>query len=393
MTDFEFVLHKADPATRARAGVLQTPHGPVETPVFMPVGTQASVKSLSPAELEKNNAQIILANTYHLRLRPGSDLIRDAGGLHRFESWPHAMLTDSGGYQVFSLQDISKITDEGVAFQSHIDGSKHLFTPESVMAIEHDLGADIIMAFDECPPANAPEARIVSAVDRTLAWARRCLDAHSATPLVHGYPQALFGIVQGGTIQALRERCAAELTAMDFPGYAIGGCAVGEENKTMYRVVEHTAALLPANKPRYLMGVGMPQDILECIANGVDMFDCVMPTRNGRNGCAFTGQGKVNIRNACHTRDFSHPLDASCACYACKNFSRSYIRHLCYAGEILGIRLITEHNIHFFVNLARSAREHILAGDFAAWKAATLDALGPITKDVAAASQPSVPVE
>jgi queuine tRNA-ribosyltransferase len=375
---FSFTLDAADLTSKARAGTFTTPHGPLATPLFMPVGTQATVKAVSPADLAACGASIILANAYHLHLRPGSELVRDAGGLHRFEAWNGSLLTDSGGFQVFSLQDISKITDDGVWFQSYIDGSKHFFSPESVMAIEHNLGADIIMAFDECPPADAPVDKIEKAVERTVRWAARCREAHEKTTFHFGYPQALFGIVQGATTRALRERCCRELAAMDFPGYAIGGCAVGEENRAMYDIVDFTAELLPANRPRYLMGVGMPQDILEAIGRGVDLFDCVVPTRNGRNGCAFTWNGKVNIRNACHTRDFDHGLDPSCECYTCKNFSRSYLRHLSYTGEILGIHLITRHNIHFFLELTRRAREHILAGTFTDWKNEVMAKLGPI---------------
>ena len=373
---FAFQLHAT--AGAARAGTLATPHGPVETPVFMPVGTQATVKAMSPVELAQCGASIILANTYHLHLRPGSALIREAGGLHRFEAWDRAILTDSGGYQVFSLKEISKVTDEGVAFQSHINGDRHVFSPERVIEIQRELGADIIMAFDECPPADAPEQRVADAVDRTLRWAARCAEAHDRLPVLYGAPQALFPVVQGGTIPSLRERCAAELVKLGAPGYAIGGCAVGEENEVMYRVVRQTAVLLPGDRPRYLMGVGMPQDILECIEAGVDMFDCVLPTRSGRTGAAFTSQGRLNLRNACHTHDHGHGLDPACDCYACKAFSRAYIRHLVMAGEILGIRLLTMHNVHYFVNLARTARQRIAEGSFAAWKTETLQALGAV---------------
>lgn len=338
----------------------------------MPVGTQATVKALSPEELETCGCPIILGNTYHLHLRPGSELIRDAGGLHKFEQWKGALLTDSGGFQVFSLRDISKITEEGVTFQSHIDGSRHLFSPERVMEIEHNIGADIIMIFDECPPADAEPAVIEKAVDRTLRWAVRCKEEHEKLPFHFGFPQALFGIVQGGTIRPLRERCARELVAMDFPGYALGGLAVGEKIETTYDVVDYAAELLPAYKPRYLMGVGTPQDILLCIERGIDMFDCVMPTRNARNGSAFTSQGKVNVRNAQFTRAFDRKLDPNCSCYTCRTFSMAYIRHLFMAGEILALRLISLHNIHYYMELVRLARTHIIAGDFSAWKQETL---------------------
>lgn len=375
---FTFVLEARDGA--ARTGMLHTPHGDIPTPVFMPVGTQATVKAMSPADLRDCSCSIILANTYHLHLRPGSDLIREAGGLHRFENWDRAILTDSGGFQVFSLRDISKITDDGVLFRSHIDGARHFFSPETVMEIQHSLGADIIMAFDECPPSDSPEEQVAAAVDRTIRWARRCREAHERAPLYHGYPQALFPVVQGGTVDVLRERCARELVSLDCPGYAIGGLAVGETNAEMYRVSRLTAAMLPEHKPRYLMGVGLPQDILECIAGGVDMFDCVMPTRNGRNGAAFTRHGKVNIRNAKHARDSGHGLDEHCGCYTCRNFSRAYLRHLCLAGEILGIHLMTLHNIHFFMDLVGEARARITEGTFEQWKTETVAALGPMPK-------------
>jgi queuine tRNA-ribosyltransferase len=372
MHQFKFSLEKTDHRTAARAGVLRTPHGAIETPVFMPVGTQATVKALSPAELVECSAKIILGNTYHLHLRPGDELIRDAGGLHKFASWSGALLTDSGGYQVFSLRDISKITDDGVEFRSHIDGSSHFFSPERVMEIEHNLGADIIMAFDECPPGKADAAHVAGAVERSLRWAARCAEAHARLPQHFGFPQALFGIVQGGTSEELRQRCAAELVAMDLPGYAIGGLAVGEDIAATYRAAGFTASLLPQEKPRYLMGVGTPVDILEGIERGIDMFDCVLPTRNARNGSAFTSGGKVNIRNACHTRDFDHPLDSLCGCMTCRNFSRAYLRHLYMAGEILALRLLTLHNVHFYLELVRIARLKIFSGDFANWKEAMI---------------------
>jgi queuine tRNA-ribosyltransferase len=368
MQPFSFTLESTDPKSGARAGIFETPHGPVQTPVFMPVGTQATVKALSPAELVGCGSSCILANTYHLHLRPGDELIREAGGLHAFTTWKHAILTDSGGFQVFSLRDISKISDEGVTFRSHIDGSERFFSPERVMAIEHNLGADIIMAFDECPPAKADASHIGNAVDRTIRWANLCREAHERLPFHHGYPQALFGIVQGGTVESLRTRCATELVAMDFPGYAIGGLAVGEEIESTYRMASFTARLIPIGKPRYLMGVGTPADILECIEQCIDMFDCVLPTRNARNGSAFTRKGKVNIRNACHTRDFDHTLDPGCTCYTCANFSLAYLRHLYMAGEILALRLLTLHNVHFYMELVTTARERIKAGDFMEWK-------------------------
>lgn len=372
---FSFNLHATDPETKARAATFKTAHSIIDTPVFMPVGTQATVKALSPAELEEAGCPVILANTYHLHLRPGDDLIREAGGLHKFENWNRSILTDSGGFQVFSLRDISKITEDGVTFQSHIDGSRHLFSPERVMEIQHNLGADIIMNFDECPPSDAEPDAIEKAVERTIRWASRCIDAHAKTPFHFGYPSALFGIVQGGTLFELRQRCARELVAMDFPGYALGGLAVGEKIETTYNVVDYSAELLPENKPRYLMGVGTPVDILECISRGIDMFDCVLPTRNARNGSVFTSRGKVNIRNACHTRDFDHTLDPECSCYACKNFSLAYIRHLYMAGEILALRLLTLHNVNFYMNLVRKAREKIIKAEFNKWKKEMVSAM------------------
>ncbi len=365
---FTFNITKNDNLTSARIGIFHTGHGTIETPIFMPVGTQATVKSLSEHELKQCDCSIILANTYHLHLRPGDNLIREAGGLHKFENWDRALLTDSGGFQVFSLRDISSITDEGVWFQSHIDGSRHFFSPETVMEIEHNLGADIIMAFDECPSAKSEPSAIAKAVDRTILWASQCLEKHSALPFHFGHPQALFGIVQGSTSKELRKKCSRELVAMDFPGYAIGGLAVGEAVEDMYDIVKFSAELLPDEKPKYLMGVGLPWNILECIERGVDMFDCVLPTRNGRNGCIFTWKGKLNIRNACHKKDFQNSLDNNCKCYTCQNFSRAYLRHLFIAGEILAIRLLTLHNVSFFMELVKSAKIYIRNGTFKDWK-------------------------
>jgi queuine tRNA-ribosyltransferase len=371
--DFSFEIISVDEKTQARAGTLRTPHGSIETPVFMPVGTQATVKSLSPLELTGCGCSIILANTYHLHLRPGDELVARAGGLHRFEGWDKALLTDSGGFQVFSLRDISKVTEDGVWFQSHIDGSRHFFSPERVIEIERNLGADIIMMFDECPPARAEAGDIERAVDRTVRWAARCVAAHEKTPFRHGTPQALFGIVQGSTHKPLRERCARELVSMDLPGYAIGGLAVGESTQELYDIARYACSILPENKPRYLMGVGTPENIIECIARGVDMFDCVLPTRNARNGTLFSWKGKINIRNARHTEDFGQGIDGDCACYACRFFSRAYLRHLFMAGEILGIRLLTLHNVHFYMDLVRRAREQVRGGTFLEWKTEVLE--------------------
>jgi queuine tRNA-ribosyltransferase len=363
-----FELVGTDPGSQARAGILRTAHSVVETPVFMPVGTQATVKALSPAELDACGCSIILANTYHLHLRPGDALVAEAGGLHTFESWGKSLLTDSGGFQVFSLRDISKITEDGVWFQSYIDGSKHFFSPERSIEIQRNLGADIIMMFDECPPARAGEEAIQRAVERTVRWALRCREAHATLPFAHGREQALFAIVQGGTSRDLRKKCAEQLMALDMPGYALGGLAVGESTAEMYDIAACTCGFLPKCKPRYLMGVGMPENILECIERGVDMFDCVLPTRNARNGTAFSWNGPIHIRNARNTRDFSHALDDSCACYACRNFSRAYLRHLFCAGEILSLRLLTLHNVYFYMDLVRRARASILSGTFGQFK-------------------------
>ncbi len=309
--------------TGARRGVIHTPHGDIQTPVFMPVGTQATVKSLTPEELkEEIEAQIILSNTYHLYLRPGHELVKEAGGLHEFMRWDRPILTDSGGFQVFSLGDLRKIKEEGVEFKSHLDGSKHFFSPESVMEIEEALGADIIMAFDECVAYPAPYEYTKQSMERTTRWAKRCKDAHQNVD-----KQALFGIVQGGMYKDLREQSAKDLVALDFPGYAVGGLSVGEPKDLMCEILEHTTAFLPENKPRYLMGVGTPDYLIEAAIRGIDMCDCVLPTRIARNGTAMTWNGKVVVRNATYERDFT-PLDPECDCYTCRNYTRAYIRHL-----------------------------------------------------------------
>ncbi|MDD4751843.1 MAG: tRNA guanosine(34) transglycosylase Tgt [Desulfitobacteriaceae bacterium] len=348
----KYQLIKRDKETRARVGMLETPHGRIETPVFMPVGTQATVKTITPEELKDLRAEIILSNTYHLYLRPGHDLVREAGGLHRFMNWDRPILTDSGGFQVFSLNGLRKISDEGVEFRSHIDGSSHFFSPEKVMEIEMALGSDIAMAFDECVPYPCTYEEGVKGVERTTAWARRCKAAH------HHSKQALFGIVQGSTFRDLRERSAREITELGFPGYAVGGLSVGEPKPLMYEVLDYTVPLLPQDKPRYLMGVGSPDCLVEGVARGIDMFDCVLPTRIARNGTVFVPEGKLVIRNAEYARDFS-PLDADCGCYACRNYSRAYIRHLIKANEVLGIRLTTIHNLHFLVSLMKRIRAAI----------------------------------
>lgn len=354
---FKFELIKEDKKTGARVGKFHTPHGVIETPIFMPVGTQATVKSLSPEELKDLGAQIILSNTYHLYLRPGHDLVNEAGGLHKFMNWDRPILTDSGGFQVFSLGDLRTVKEDGVEFRSHIDGSKHFFSPEKVMEIENALGADIIMAFDECVPYPCDYEYALSALKRTTRWAERCKAAHKRED------QALFGIIQGSTFRDLRERSAREITALDLPGYAIGGLSVGEPNEIMYEVLDYLTPLMPKNKPRYLMGVGAPDNVVEGVMRGVDMFDCVLPTRIARNGTVMTKRGKLVIRNAAFARDFG-PLDEECSCYACQNYSRAYIRHLLKANEILGLRLTSIHNLHFLLTLVKEIRESILEDRF-----------------------------
>jgi queuine tRNA-ribosyltransferase len=345
----------------ARTGVFTTPHGAVETPAFMPVGTAAAVKSLTPDEVWGSGARMILANTYHLMLRPGEGLVARAGGLHSFQSWPGAILTDSGGYQVFSLAARRKIDDDGVTFSSHIDGSSHRLTPERTMEIEQALGADVAMALDECPPGGAPRAEIEKAVRRTSAWARRCLRAHRRPD------QALFGIVQGGTSLDLRMAHAAELSAMGFDGMALGGLSVGEPPEEMSQVVEKVTPTLPADRPRYLMGVGTEADILEGISAGVDLFDCVLPTRNGRNGQVFTSMGRLVIKNARYLED-PRPLDEHCSCYACRTFDRRYLRHLYITGDILVHRLLSLHNLHHYGELMAGARAAIRAGELQTYR-------------------------
>jgi queuine tRNA-ribosyltransferase len=348
---YEFI--KECKQTGARLGRVHTPHGIIETPAFMPVGTQATVKTMSPEELKTMDAQIILSNTYHLFLRPGADIVREAGGLHRFMNWDRPILTDSGGFQVFSLAENRKITEEGVQFHSHLNGDKLFISPEKSIEIQNALGADIIMAFDECPPYPADYDYCKQSLERTTRWAQRCLSAH-ARP----HDQALFGIVQGGMYSDLRRQSAEQLTSMDFPGYAIGGLSVGEPKPIMYEVLENTVPLLPKHKPRYLMGVGSPDALLDGTIRGIDMFDCVLPTRIARNGTVMTSSGRVVIRNAKHLRDYG-PLDSNCSCYTCKNYSRAYIRHLLKAEETFGIRLTTIHNLHFLLQLMREIRQAI----------------------------------
>ena len=345
----KFEVIKESKKTKARLGKLYTSHGIIDTPVFMPVGTRATVKAMTPRELENLSIQIILSNSYHLYLRPGHNLIAQAGGLHKFMGWKGAILTDSGGFQIFSLGKLNKISDEGVSFNSHIDGSKHFISPEKAMEIQTALGSDIAMAFDECAPYPSGKYQVETAAQRTIQWARRCKEAH------HSPSQSLFGIVQGGAFKDLRIENANKLVELDFPGYAIGGLSVGEPKSLMYEVLDYTVPCLPINKPRYLMGVGAPQSILEGVARGVDMFDCVLPTRNARNGSLFTSSGKLSITNAKYKDDFT-PLDNKCKCYTCQNFTKAYLRHLYLSKEMLASILGTIHNLYFMSSLMKNIR-------------------------------------
>ena len=366
---FQVTSPSKEPNVSGRCGSLRIRHMTVETPVFMPVGTQATVKAMTPQELSEIGFGIILGNTYHLHLRPGEDLIARAGGLHQYSGWHGAMLTDSGGFQVFSLTGLRRIGADGVEFQSHIDGSKHVFSPESVMQIERDLGADIIMAFDECAPYPCTEQYAREAMDRTHRWAERCMTNYNASGrrATGGWSQALFGIVQGGVHRSMREESAKFLVGLDFPGYAVGGLAVGEEASQRNETLDWTLPLLPQDKPRYLMGVGTPIDILEAVQRGTDMFDCVLPTRNARNAQVFTSQGVLNLRNAKFNEDYS-PIDPACDCQVCKRHSRAYLRHLFRANEILGPRLTTYHNLYFYHNLMKNIRESLREGRFLTFK-------------------------
>jgi queuine tRNA-ribosyltransferase len=363
-----FTLHKKDSGSRARLGTLKTAHGDIRTPCFMPVGTQGTVKALTPRELEEAGSQVILGNSYHLFLRPGTEVIRSAGGLHKFISWDKPILTDSGGYQIFSLALLRKVKRDGVEFQSHIDGRKHFFTPEDVVGIQRDLGSDIIMPLDECVHYPCTRAQAEEAMLKTVEWAARSRKVHSRQLTVDGVKkQLLFGIVQGATYEDLRRECARQIVDLEFDGLAVGGVSVGEPSNLIYNIAEYTGQFLPEDKPRYLMGIGMPEDIVEAVGRGFDMFDCVIPTRYGRNGTAFTSRGKVVIRNSVYAGDFT-PLDPECACYCCRNFSRAYLRHLFNVEEILGLHLVSLHNIHFYLELARKMREAIENGGFSAFK-------------------------
>ena len=347
------LLHQ-DRKTGARRGIVHTPHGDIQTPVFMPVGTQATVKSMTPEELKDLGAQIILSNTYHLYLRPGEKLVKEAGGLHKFMNWDKPILTDCGGFQVFSLSDLRTISEDGVEFKSHLDGSKHFFSPEKVMQIEEDLGADIIMSFDECCPYPSTYEYTKNSMERTTRWAVRCKEAHKDFE----EKQGLFGIIQGGFYKDLRKQSAEDLIKLDFPGYAIGGISVGEPKEEFLDILRYTTPLMPENKPRYLMGVGTPDYLIEAAISGIDMCDCVLPTRIARNGTAMTWRGKVVVRNGAYSRDFT-PLDPECDCYTCKNYTRAYIRHLINTNEILGTRLLSIHNLYFLTKLMERVRIEI----------------------------------
>ena len=363
-----FDIVSNDLKSNARAGILHTGHGPIETPIFMPVGTAGTVKACHSRDVrDEVKAQIILGNTYHLYLRPGLEVLEAAGGLHKFNGWDRPILTDSGGFQVFSLTGIRKMKEEGVTFQSHIDGSRHLFTPENVMDIQRSIGADIMMAFDECTPGTADYQYAKQSMERTHRWLDRCCDRFNSTEPKYGYEQALFPIVQGCVYRDLREQSAEFIASKNASGNAIGGLAVGEPTEKMYEMIELVNTILPKDKPRYLMGVGTPANILESISRGVDMFDCVMPTRNGRNGMIFTSEGIINLKNEKWKFDFS-PLDPNGETFVDAQYSRAYVRHLFVAGEILGPMIASLHNIGFYLWLVRESRKHIIGGDFAEWR-------------------------
>ncbi len=353
----------------ARAGLLHTTHGTIETPIFMPVGTLGTVKAMTPEELSDDiGAQIILGNTYHLYIRPGMEVVELHGGLHSMMNWSGPILTDSGGYQVFSLKELRKITEEGVQFKDHLRGSKHMFTPEKVVGIQETIGSDIMMAFDECPPANASTRYMQASMARTTRWAKRCLEARTRSDC------AMFGILQGGIDEACRREHADQMLELGFEGWAIGGLSVGEEREAMYDMAELSCGLMPDEKAKYMMGVGKPEDLVECIARGVDMFDCVLPTRNGRNGQCLTMQGTLTIRNAKYAKDM-RPIDDQCDCYTCQNYTRSYIRHLVKSNEMLAARLCTYHNLWTYLKLVKGARQAIIEGRFASWRKATMERL------------------
>jgi len=354
---FRFALEKTCQRSRARVGVLSTPHGEIPTPVFAPVGTQATVKTMTPRDLEELGVHLVVANTYHLYLRPGAEIVAKQGGLHDFMSWNGPILTDSGGFQVFSMEHLREIDDDGVTFRSHVDGSEHRLTPEKSIAVQEQLGADLVVALDVCPPYPSDHEHNRVALDRTHLWAERCLQAHK------GRDQMMLGVVQGGTFADLRTESARFLASLDFPGYAIGGLSVGEPKELMHDMLEVTIPLLPENKPRHLLGVGSPEDLFEGVWRGIDIFDCALPTRVARNGTFFCREGRLNIRNARYKEDGA-PVDSGCSCYACQHFSRAYLRHLVIAKEILGLHLATLHNLHFMLTLMREIRDAILEERF-----------------------------
>ena len=370
MAAVTYELIKKDSRTKARRGRVNTPHGPIETPVFMPVGTAGTVKAMKPEEVRDMGAQIILGNTYHLYLRPGHEVVKAAGGLHKLMNWERAILTDSGGFQVFSLGAMRKISEEGVEFRSHIDGSKHMLSPEKSMEIQNALGSDIMMAFDECAPYPADRNYVKNSLERTTRWLKRCKEYHKNTE-----QQSLFGIMQGGMYKDLRKQSAEEIVELDLPGYAIGGLSVGEPKEIMYEVMDDCVDYLPADKPRYLMGVGSPDCLFEGVERGIDMFDCVLPTRIARHGMAMTSQGRVNIKNAKYERDFT-PLDPNCDCYTCRNYSKAYLRHLFKSDEILSSMLMTTHNLHFLVNTMAGIRKAIEEDRFLEYKKEFYDSYG-----------------
>ncbi|MDR2583499.1 MAG: tRNA guanosine(34) transglycosylase Tgt [Fibromonadaceae bacterium] len=361
-----FTLLKTSPNSAARLGLLRTDHGDIPTPIFMPVGTAASVKAVSPRDLREMDAKIILANTYHLHLRPGTPLIAKMGGIHKFCSWQGPVLTDSGGFQVWSLKELRKIKENGVEFRSHLDGSKHFFSPESVMQAQREIGADIIMAFDECTPYPSTIEQAQKSLDCTKRWTRTAKEWLSKNPPLHGYNQKFFGIIQGGTHEELRLQAIEELKQIEPDGYAIGGLSVGEPAEEMYKISALCTQHIPETHPRYIMGVGTPWNILELILRGLDMFDCVMPTRNARNGMLFTSKGVLHYKSAIH-KESEAPIDENCTCYTCKNFSRAYLRHLIHSNELLVLQLASIHNLHFYLHLMQQAREKIAEGVFEEW--------------------------
>ncbi|WP_088007224.1 tRNA guanosine(34) transglycosylase Tgt [Indiicoccus explosivorum] len=370
MTAIRYEHIKTCRQTGARLGIVHTPHGSFETPTFMPVGTQATVKTMSPEELKDMDAGIILSNTYHLWVRPGNDIIRQAGGLHKFMNWDRPILTDSGGFQVFSLSDLRDIKEEGVHFRNHLNGDKLFLSPEKAMEIQNDLGSDIMMAFDECPPYPAEYDYMKSSVERTSRWAERCLEAHKRPE-----DQGLFGIIQGGEYEELRKQSARDLVSLDFPGYAIGGLSVGEPKDVMNRMLEYTTPLMPANKPRYLMGVGSADSLIDGAIRGIDMFDCVLPTRIARNGTLMTSEGRMNIKKAQYKTDFG-PIDEKCDCYTCRNYSRAYVNHLIRADETFGLRLTSYHNLRFLIHLMEQVRQAIREDRLGDFREAFFEAYG-----------------